>query len=457
MVTSALPAEVTSDRTSVFPRDLDWPYPNVDRGEGVRLYGVDGSEILDACGAGAMVACLGHGRRDLVEAAARQAERLSYVYYHHFTNELQEELGRRVIDVAAPEMARLRFVTGGSEANEMALRLARGYHAERGESRWRIVSPAQSYHGATLGTLALSGRRSLQHPYEPYLADHLHIPPSTGRFDESVREALEELDRLLEAAGPETIAAFVCEPVSAASLPAYSPPRRFWEGLAERRDRHGFLIVFDEIVTGFGRTGSWFAYHQLPLEPDIVTFGKALGAGYAPLAGMLCSENVYEAVASGSREFEHGHTWDGAPVLCAVGLAVLDALVNEGLVERVRDRGPALRDELEAAVGGHDIVREVRGRGYLLGVELVDPRDGESFLPHDMKAAALVDATGLEHGLLVTSSHSTPDGFTGDQTTIAPAYVASDEELADMIERFAATISDVETRVKSALAASSRT
>ncbi len=412
MATSAPPAEVTADRTSVFPRDLDWPYPNIDRGAGVRLYGVDGSEILDACGAGAMVACLGHGRRDLVEAAARQAERLSYVYYHHFTNELQEELGRRVIDVAAPEMARVRFVTGGSEANEMALRLARGYHAERGESRWRIVSPAQSYHGATLGTLALSGRRSLQHPYEPYLADHLHIAPSTGRFDETGSEALAELDRLLEALGPETIAAFVCEPVSAAALPAYSPPQRFWDGLAERRERHGFLIVFDEIVTGFGRTGSWFAYNQLPL---------------------------------------------GAPLLCAVGLAVLEALVDEGLVERVRARGPALRDELEAAVGGHDIVGEVRGCGYLLGVELVDPRDGESFLPNDVKAAALVDATALEHGLLVTSSHSAPDGFTGDQTLIAPAYVATDEELAEMVERFAASISEVESRVKNALAASSGT
>jgi adenosylmethionine-8-amino-7-oxononanoate aminotransferase len=453
MAASALPAEVTADETSVFPRYLDLAYPNIDRAEGLRLYRADGHEILDACGGGAMVACLGHGRRDLVEAAARQAEQLSYIYYHHFTNQPQEKLGGRIIDVAAPEMARARFVTGGSEANEMALRLARAYHAERGESRWRVVSPAQSYHGATFGTLALSGRRSLQHPFEPYLVEHLHISPSTWRFDESGDEALAELDRVLEQAGSENIAAYVCEPVSAAALPAYSPPQRFWEGLAERRDRHGFLIVFDEIVAGFGRTGTWFAYQQLPLEPDIITFGKALGAGYAPLAGILCAEHVYEAVASGSREFEHGHTWDGAPQLCAVGLAVLAALVEEGLVERVRERGPALRDELEAAVADRDIVREVRGRGFLLGVELVDPRDGESFLPEELTAGPLVDATALEHGLLVTSSHSTPDGFTGDQTLIAPAYVATDDELAEMVERFATTMADVERRVKSALAA----
>ena len=222
-MTAAL-AEITADRTNVFPRDLDWVYPNIERGEGVRLYRVDGRELLDGCGGGAMVAVLGHGRRDIVEAAARQAERLSYVYYHQFTNEPQEELGRRILEVAAPELARIRFVTGGSEANEMALRLARGYHAERGESRWRVISPAHAYHGATFGTLALSGRLSLQAPYEPYLAHHLHIPPSTARLDETGEEALAALDRALEEAGPDTVAAFVCEPVSAAAMPGYSPP-----------------------------------------------------------------------------------------------------------------------------------------------------------------------------------------------------------------------------------------
>jgi adenosylmethionine-8-amino-7-oxononanoate aminotransferase len=448
---NASPAEIAADRTHVFPRDLDWLYPNIERGEGVRLYRVDGREILDGCGGGAMVAVLGHGRRDVVEAAARQSERLSYTYYHHFTNEPQEELGRRILDVAAPELARVRFVTGGSEANEMALRLARGYHAERGESRWRIVSPAQAYHGATLGTLSLTGRRSLQTPYEPYLADHRHIPPSTARFDESGEEALAALDRALEEAGPDTVAAFVCEPVSAASMPGYSPPALFWDGLAERREQHGFLVVFDEVVTGFGRTGSWFAYQQLPLEPDIATFGKAAGAGYAPLAGILAAEHVFEAVASGSREFEHGHTWDGAPLVCAVGLAVLEALESEGLVERVRERGPSLRAELEGALADLDIVGEVRGCGFLLGVELVDPRDGESFVPPDVGISALVDGTALEHGLLVTTSQCSADGFAPDQTLFAPAYVATDSELSEMIDRLAATLRDVESRIKSAV------
>ncbi|MGZ8692754.1 MAG: aminotransferase class III-fold pyridoxal phosphate-dependent enzyme, partial [Gaiellaceae bacterium] len=213
-----------------------------------------------------------------------------------------------------------------------------------------------------------------------------------------------------------------------------------------------FLVCFDEVVTGMGRTGSWFAYQQLPIEPDIVSGGKGLGAGYAPLAAVLCRQHVYDALASGSREFEHGHTWDGAPLPCAVGLAVLDECLERGLVERVRERGPGLRDELEAAVQALDIVGEVRGRGFLLGVELVDPRDGESFLPAELHAAELVDDVALEHGLLVTSSHSTPDGYTGDQTLLAPAYTSSDDELAEMVSRFGAALTDVDGRVKGKLA-----
>jgi adenosylmethionine-8-amino-7-oxononanoate aminotransferase len=207
-------------------------------------------------------------------------------------------------------------------------------------------------------------------------------------------------------------------------------------------------VVFDEVVTGFGRTGSWFAYHRLPLVPDIVTFGKTLGAGYAPLAGILCGEHVYEAVASGSREFEHGHTWDGAPLLCAVGLGVLAALEEERLVERVAERGPSLREELEDAVRELDLVGRVRGRGFLLGIELVDPRNGTSFLSAERRASALVDEIALEHGVLVTSSHSTEDGFTGDQTLIAPAYNAADEDLSEMVARIAAALTDVQGRLR---------
>jgi adenosylmethionine-8-amino-7-oxononanoate aminotransferase len=446
-------AAVTADQTNVFPRLLDLPYPNIERGEGVRLWTTDGSEVLDACSGGAMAVCLGHGNTEIVDAALRQAEQIAYVYNHHFTNEPQERLAARLIEIAAPEMARVRFATGGSEANESALRLARQYHVDRGEEgRWRVITQAQAYHGALMGALALTGRRTLQRPYSEYLPGPMHVPPATWRFDPSGQAALDELDRIIEGAGPDSIAAFFCEPVSAAALPGYAPPERFWTGLAERREKHGFLICFDEVVTGMGRTGSWFAGQPLPLEPDIVTGGKGLGAGYFPLSATLCTQEVFDALANGSREFEHGHTWDGAPLSCAIGLAVLEILANQGLVDRVQERGPSLRDEFEAALSGFEIVREVRGVGFLLGVELVDPRDGESFLPDELDAGALVDQTAFDRGLLVTSTHSTPDGYTGDQTLLAPAFTATDAELGEMVERFAATIADVEQSVKERLA-----
>ena len=435
--------------TSVFPRFLDLAYPNIERGEGVWLFTTDGRKILDACSGGAMVSCLGHGGRDVIDAAAGQANEIAYYYNHHFTNRPQEQLAERLVTAVAPEMARVKFTSGGSEANEAAIRLARAYHVERGQpQRWRVISPAQAYHGSTFGTLALSGRRrSLQQPYEPYLPEYFHLSPATPRFDPTGEAALAELDRIIENVGAESIAAFFCEPVSAAALPAYSPPERFWEGLEERARRYGFLICFDEIVSGMGRVGSWLAAHQLPIEPDIVTIGKGLAAGYAPLAAVLCRQHVFDAIEQGSREFDLGHTWDGAPLPCAVGLAVLDVLVEHHLVDRVRDRGPGLRNELQAALKGSPIVGEVRGRGFLLGVELVDPRDRRSFLPDKLDAASLVDDTAFDLGLLVSSSHSTPDGYAGDEILLAPAYTSTDAELAQVVERFATTIASVERTV----------
>jgi adenosylmethionine-8-amino-7-oxononanoate aminotransferase len=445
---SQMKATVHADETNVFPRFLDLAYPNIERGKGVWLETTDGKRILDACSGGAMVACLGHGVAEIADAAAEQAEKVSYFYNHHFTSRPQEDLADRVIEVV-PEMARVKLASGGSEANETAVRLARTYHVDRGQKdRWRVISPAQAYHGSTIGTLALSGRRlSLQDPYAEYMPAYLHIPPSTPRFDPTGEDALKALDRALKEAGPETVSAFFCEPVSAAALPGYSPPDRFWTGLAERREKYGFVVCFDEIVTGMGRVGGWLAAHQLPIEPDIVTIGKGLGAGYWPLAAVLCKEHVYDALAEGSAEFDLGHTWDGAPLPSAVGLAVVDYILRHKLVDRVHDRGPRLLEELRAALKGSRIVGEVRGRGFLLGVELVDPRDGKSFLPHALDAAVLVDDIAFELGLLVSSTHSTLDGYAGDEVLLAPAYTSTDAELDEMVKRFRATIDEVEKAV----------
>jgi adenosylmethionine-8-amino-7-oxononanoate aminotransferase len=445
---------VTEDQTSTFPRFLDLAYPSIERGEGVWLYTTGGEKILDACSGGAMVSSLGNGATEVIEAGARQSERIAYFYMDHFTNASQEQLADRLIGVAAPEMSRVRFASSGSEANETALRLARQYHVDRGEpDRWQVISPAQAYHGSTMATMALTGRKhTIQDPYSAYLSPHLHIAPSTWRFDPSGQAALDELDRRIEEAGAQRVAAFFCEPISAAALPAYTPPDRFWHGLAERREKQGFLICFDEVVTGMGRAGTWLAYQQLPIEPDIVTVGKGLGAGYAPISAVLCKQHVYDAIAAGSRAFDLGHTWDGAPVSCAIGLAVVDALVSRRLVERVRDRGPRLRDELESALKGNPMVHDVRGRGFLLGVELVDPRDGKSLLPDELQTGIRVEDNALEHGLLVSSTHSTADGYAGDEILLAPAFTSTDEELAMMVERFSETMAHMAIKTEKELA-----
>jgi adenosylmethionine-8-amino-7-oxononanoate aminotransferase len=447
------PEIVDSSSTRLIPPEFDRRYPVVVKGDGVWLEDASGKRYLDAMSGGSMASTLGHGRKDIIAAARRQAEQLAYIHNERLTNPAQEQLARELVDVAPDGFTHARFVTGGAEANEMAIKLARSYHVERGEpNRWQVISPAQAYHGATIETLALTGRPGLQGPLGPYLPQHLHIPPSTRHFDATGQEALDALDRALEEAGPGNVAAFFMEAISAAALPAYTPPRAFWEGLDQRRREHGFLVLFDEVVTGMGRTGNWFAANATPLVPDIVATAKGLGAGYAAIGAVICRDHVYEAVAQGSRKFTLGHTWDGAPLPCAVGLAVFKALRSEGLIEHVRERGARLRDELEAALQGIDLVGEVRGHGYLLGVEYVDPRTG-SFLPPELRVAARMDDAAFERGLVILSTMPTRDGYAGDQSLFAPPFTTSDDELAEMVSRFADSLREVAAAVESELGA----
>ncbi len=440
---------IDSSSTRVLPPELDRRYPIVVKGDGVWVQDADGRRYLDAMSGGSMALTLGHGRADLIEAARAQAQRLAFVHNERLTNPAQERLARELTAVAPEGLTRVHFCTGGAEANETALRLARSYHVERGEpERWRVISPAQAYHGPTMATLALTGRPGLQGPLTPYLQQLPHIPPSTWRFDPTGEQALAALDDALEQAGPGTVAAFFCEAVSAAALPAYTPPPRFWEGLAARRERHGFLICLDEVVTGMGRTGDWFAAARLPFVPDIIATAKGLGAGYAAIGATICHERVYEAISRGSRRFTLGHTWDGAPLPCAVGIAVIDALKREQLIERVAQRGPLVRTWLADALAEVPMVREVRGHGYLLGVEFVDPRDGESFLPAELQVAGRIDDLALDRGLITLSTQPTRDGYAGDQSLFAPAFTATDEELDEMVTRFAAVVREVGSQVE---------
>jgi adenosylmethionine-8-amino-7-oxononanoate aminotransferase len=448
-------AIVEGDRSHVLPLELARSYPLLVRGEGVWIEDASGRRYLDAMSGGSMAATLGFGRRDIIAAAKAQAERLAYVHNERLTNPAQERLARELVEVAPEGFTRVRFTVAGADANEMTIQLARSYHVERGEpERWQVISPAQAYHGPTIQTLALTGRPAMHRPFEPYMPRHLHIPPSTWRFDPSGDAALQALDEALEEAGPGMVSAFFCEPISGAALPGYTPPRRFWEGLAERRERHGFLVCFDEIVTGVGRTGRWFAGAETACAPDIIATAKGLGAGYAAIGAVLVREHVFDAIARGSRRFTLGHTWDGAPLSCAVGLAVLHALRTEGLVDRVRDRGEILLEELTTALKDIPMVREVRGHGYLLGVSYVDPRDGESLLPPELRVGGRVDQAAFEADLITLSTQPTRDGFAGDQTLFAPAFVASDDELGEMVSRFSDCVRRVAEQVEQDLSAS---
>ena len=448
-------AIVEGDRSHVLPLELARSYPLLVRGEGVWIEDASGRRYLDAMSGGSMAATLGFGRRDIIAAAKAQAERLAYVHNERLTNPAQERLARELVELAPEGFTRVRFTVAGADANEMTIQLARSYHVERGEpERWQVISPAQAYHGPTIQTLALTGRPGMHRPFEPYMPRHLHIPPSTWRFDPSGDAALQALDEALEEAGPSTVSAFFCEPISGAALPGYTPPRRFWEGLAERRERHGFLVCFDEIVTGVGRTGRWFAGAETACAPDIIATAKGLGAGYAAIGAVLVREHVFDAIAHGSRRFTLGHTWDGAPLSCAVGLAVLHALRSEGLVEHVRNRGEILLEELTTALKDIPMVREVRGHGYLLGVSYVDPRDGESFLPPELRVGGRVDEAAFEADLITLSTQPTRDGFAGDQTLFAPAFIANDDELDEMVSRFSDSVRRVAEQVERDLPAS---
>jgi len=440
---------VTAENTNVFVRELDRPYPLIERGRGLWLYDTAGNAYLDGVSGGAMVTSLGHGAvAEILKAVNDQIETISFVYNVHATTPAQEQLARDLTSIAPAGFSRAHFVSGGTEANELALRMVRSYCVERGEDkRHLVISPAQAYHGASIATFGLTGRPGLQAPYQPYIQQQPHIPPSTWLFDPTGESALAAIDEILADDG-DRVAAFLIEPVSAASLPGYSPPESFWRGLEERRRRHGFLVWFDEVVTGLGRTGTWFAADQMPLVPDVITTAKGLGAGFFPVGAMLVADHVYDAVAAGSRSFEPGHTWDGAPLSCAVGSAVIAHLKRTGLVDSVRERGPWLLGELRRALDGCDIVREVRGRGFLLGVSYVDPDNGSALLDPVLQVARRIDEEALRRLLLVYSTQPTRDGFAGDQTLLAPAFVATDAELEELVERFTASVKSVEAYVK---------
>jgi hypothetical protein len=420
----------------VFSRALGRTLPVVDRAEGALIWDADGTRYLDGSG-GAIVVGIGHGRTEVAEAIARQAGRVAYAHGTAFTSEPLERYAAELAPLLPMDDARIYPVSGGSEAVETALKLARAYHLARGEpSRTAIIGRRSSYHGNTLGALDASGREPLRRPYEPWLGRATHVSAAyeyrcalPGHPGGCGRTLADELDDAITSAGPETVACFIGEPVAGATLGAAVPSDDYWPAIREVCDRHGVLLIADEVMTGFGRTGAWFGSDQWGLRPDLMTAGKGTSSGYWPLGLAACSGRVYETVAAAG--FTHGFTYSHSVVGAAAGLAVLDILRREDLVEASRAGGDLLRKELTSAVGDHPNVGDVRGLGLMVGVELVADGATKRPFPRADAVAERTLAAAKERGLLLYSSTGFVDGTDGDLVMFGPPFVITDEQIGE--------------------------
>ncbi len=410
------------------------------RGEGIFLIDAEGRRYIDACG-GAAVSCLGHGHPEVVAAIAEQAARLEYIHTGFFTTEAAEELANVIADMAPGSLGRVWFTSSGSEAIEAALKLARQYHLERGDAgRNRVIARRQSYHGNTLGALAAGGSAWRRAPYQPLLFDVALVDPcfeyhfaEPGESPEDYgRRAADAVEQEIFRLGPGTVIAFVAETVVGATAGAVPPVGDYLKQVRSICDRHGVLMILDEVMSGAGRTGTFLACDQDGVVPDIVTLGKGLGGGYQPIGAVVCTDEVYDTVARGSGALKHGQTYNAHPVGCAASLAVQRVIRQEALMERVQIAGTRLMTLLRDRFGDHPNVGDIRGRGLFQAIELVADRSTKAPFVPELALHQRAKADAFERGLLIYPSGGTIDGRLGDHILLAPPYNVTDDEL-DMI------------------------
>jgi adenosylmethionine-8-amino-7-oxononanoate aminotransferase len=438
----------------VFPRNFLKAYPQAVRGEGCFVFTADGRRYLDASG-GAAVVTIGHGVEEVARAMAEQAGRLAYVHSSQYHTAVSEKLAQRILALAPAGMregGRVFFTSGGSEATETAIKLARQYWLERGETkRVRVISRRQSYHGATLGALAVSGNVRRREPFAPMIQEWGHAVecfcyrcPLGLKYPECNVDCADDLERLLLRDGSVDVAAFIFEPVSGATLGAVPPPDGYVQRIADICHRHGILLIADEVMTGMGRTGKAFAVEHWGVTPDMILVGKGIASGYAPLGGVIVAGEVSEAISRGSGTFLHGFTYSGHPVAAAAGNAVLDYIERENLFARVEPMGRELRAALEP-LRRFSVVGDVRGMGLLCGIELVrDAKTREAF-PRDTRIAQRIQEDALEAGVMTYPIQGCVDGERGDHILIAPPFTIT----PGMIQMLAAgvehAIADIES------------
>ncbi len=415
---------------------------------GSTIEAADGRSYLDAAG-GAIVVNVGHGRREIAAVMAEQAGRLAYAHGSAFTTEPVEAYAAEVGPLLPVDDPAIYPVSGGSEAIETALKLTRAYHLARGEAdRLTVIARWGSYHGNSLGALDLSGRRPLRRPYEPWLGRFRHVSaaypyragdPGANALADGA-ELAAELDRMIEAAGPRSVAAFVAEPIVGATLAAAVPPDDYWPAIAEVCRRHGVLLIADEVMTGFGRTGTWFAMDHWGVRPDLLVAAKGASSGYWPFGFVAASGRVHDAVTAPGAGFVHGFTYSHAPVGAAVAREVLRILRDENLVAASAAKGDRLATLLRGHLDEHPAVGEVRGRGLLQGIELVADRATRRPFPRAARVTEAVVAEARERGVLVYASTGNADGTDGDAILLGPPFIVTDDELIRIAEVVADSI-----------------
>ena len=434
--------------THVLHRQLRGALPVAVGGHGITLVDRNGKEYLDASG-GAAVSCLGHGHPDVRRAMHEQIDRLAYAHTSFFTTEVAEQLADKLIAHAPPGMSHVYLLSGGSEAVEAALKLARQYFVEIGEPQRRhFIARRQSYHGNTLGALAVGGNEWRRRQFAPLLIDVAHVAPCYEYRDRRPDESPEaygarlaqELEDTVERLGPRNVIAFCAETVGGATSGALPPVPGYFRRIREICDRHGILLIADEVMCGMGRTGTLHAVEQEGIAPDLMAIAKGLGGGYQPVGAVLVARRIIEALSQGSGFFQHGHTYIGHPVACAAALAVQNVIERDGLLGAVRTLGARLGERLQRAFGDHPRVGDIRGRGLFMAIELVAERRSKQPFDPALRLHAGIKSAAMARGLLVYPMGGTVDGRAGDHVLLAPPFIATPAEIDEIVRRLGAAV-----------------
>jgi adenosylmethionine-8-amino-7-oxononanoate aminotransferase len=429
--------------THILHRQIGHDYPVAVSGQGITIRDASGKDYIDASG-GAAVSCLGHSHPDVLAAMHQQLDQLAYAHTSFFTTKVAEELADDLIAHAPKGIAQVYFVSGGSEAIEAALKLARQYFVERGEpERKHFVARRQSYHGNTLGALAVGGNEWRRKQFAPLLIETFHVSPCYEYRDRRPDETPEaygerlaqELETQIQALGPKTVLAFIAETVVGATLGAVPAVPGYFKRVREVCDRHGVLLILDEVMCGMGRTGTLHACEQEGITPDLMTIAKGLGGGYAPIGAVLIRDKIIETITRGSGLFQHGHTYLGHALACSASLAVQRVIRRDNLLENVRTQGAHLARRLQERFGNHPFVGDVRGRGLFQGVELVADRSTKETFDPKRRLHARVKREAMARGLMVYPMGGTIDGVRGDHVLLAPPFIVNAQDIDRIVER----------------------